>query len=234
MQELDDLAFRPLLDYLANSKQPQTQVLGLANRRGFAPDLSKRSWTDPRLYNLVMKFALVSLPPDYTFTSVQLIRGDGKLDKQNKGRTYMVRFGSYTDGELVLKTPTDTEHNIRHRPIIFNPVETAHFFKEHKGECWTIVFYTLTTKIAPAHALSDYEAVFADGKWSIAFYRTGQPALYLSKKSGLPFISKKKEAERWSFLGGQKVVAEPEAPDDPKLSAAQNLMRRSALALNTE
>jgi hypothetical protein len=232
MQELDESAFRPLAEYLANSRQPQSQVLGLANRRGFAPDLSKRSWMDPRLYSLVMKFALVSLPPDCPFTSVQLIRGDGKLDKQNKGRTYMVRFGAYTDGELVLKTPDDTEHNIRHRPIIFNPVETGHYFKEHKGECWTLVFYTLTTKMAPAHTLSEYDGVFADGKWSIAFYRAGQPTVYLSKKSGLPFISKKKEAEKWSFMGGQKEVAEPEVPD-PRFSAAQNLMLRS-VALNTE
>lgn len=233
MQELDDMAFRPLLDYLQNSKQPQTQVLGLANRRGFAPDLSKRSWTDPRLYHLVMKFCLQSLPSDFRHTSVQLMRGDGKLDKQNKGQTYMVRFGSYTDGELVLKTPTDTEHNIRHRPIIFNPVETAHFFKEHKGECWTLVAYSLTTKTA-VRSLSDYEAVFESGKWSIVWYRPGQPALYISKKSGLPFISKKKEAERWSFLGPQKKSVPAPEPDDPRLSAAQNLMRRSAVLLDTE
>jgi hypothetical protein len=119
--------------------------------------------------------------------------------------------------------------------MIFNPIETAHFFKDHKGECWTLVAYSLTSKIPAVRSLSDYEAVCESGKWSIAWYRAGEPTLYLSKKSGLPFLSKKKEAERWSFLGAQK-KSKPEAvADDPKFSAAQNLMiRASAAAFNTE
>jgi hypothetical protein len=234
MLEIDDTAFRPLLEYLQSSKQPQNQVLGLAYRRGFAPDISKRSWTDPKLFHLVSKFwALVSDPSLTPAPSaIQIFRGEGKLDGHNKTSSWVVRFGSFTGGELVLKTPTDTEHNIRHRPIIFNPKETEHYFKEAVGDCWTIVFYTVTSKIPPERSLSDYEAVCVDGKWSIAFYRTGQPTLYLSKKSGLPFISKKKEAEKWSFMGAQKKVAE-EQKDDPRFSAAQNLMMRAS-TLNTE
>jgi len=234
MLEIDDMMFRPLLDYLQSSKQPQNQVLGLAYRRGFAPDLSKRSWTDPKLFHLVGKLAaLADIPLTPAPSAIQIFRGEGKLDGHNKGQSWVVRFGSFTEGELVLKTPTDIEHNIRHRPIIFNPTETEHYFKEAVGTCWTIVFYTVTSKIAPERSLSDYEAVCVDGKWSIAFYRTGKPTLYLSKKSGLPFLSKKKEAERWSFLGGQKKV-EDVVQDDPKFSAAQNLMMRSAVTLNTE
>lgn len=233
--EIDDLTFRPLLDYLQSSKQPQSQVLGLAYRRGFAPDISKRSWTDPKLFHLVMKFAaLVSPLSDSPWSAIQIIRGEGKLDGHNKGLSWVVRFGSFTEGELVLKTPTDTEHNIRHRPIIFNPKETEHYFKEAKGDCWTIIFYTVTSKIAPVRSLSDYEAVCESGKWSIAWYRAGEPTLYLSKKSGLPFLSKKKEAEKWSFMGAQKKVEES-VQDNPKFSAAQNLMMRaSAVSLNTE
>jgi hypothetical protein len=235
MEELDESHFRPLLDYLCSTKQPDSQILGLAHRRGFPPDISKRSWTDPRLFYLVMKFAILVSPlSDPGFSAIQIIRGEGKLDGHNKGSSWVVRFGAFTEGGLVLKTPTDTEHNIRHRPIIFNPKETEHYFKEAKGDAWTIIFYNVTSKIPAVRKLSDYEAVCESGKWSIAWYRAGEPTLYLSKKSGLPFLSKKKEAERWSFLGAQKKSKPEAAADDPKFSAAQNLMLRSAAAFNTE
>jgi len=176
----------------------------------------------------VSKFAaLANIPLTPAPSAIQIIRGDGKLDGHNKGLSWVVRFGAFTGGELVLKTPTDIEHNIRHRPIVFNPKETEHYFKEAVGDCWTIVFYTVLHKLAPERSITDYEAVFIDGKWSIAFYRPGQPTLYLSKKSGLPFLSKKKEAEKWSFLGAQKKV-EATVKDDPKFSAAQNLMMRAS------
>jgi hypothetical protein len=179
-----------------------------------------------------MKFALMYLPPDFTFTSVQVMTDIQKFDKCNKGKSYVVRLGAFTEGELVLKTPTDTEYNIRHRPIIFNPTEIAHYFKEAKGTPFTLVFYNLTTKHAPVVKLSDYEAVFEANKWSIAWHRPGLPIAYLSKKFGLPSqIAKNRELEKRIFK-----VAKPneEVKDDARFSAAQNLMMRSAATLNTQ
>ena len=234
MEELDSSAFRGLLDYLATERQPASQTLGMAFRRGEPPDLSKRSWTQPRLYHLVMKFALVCLPADFPFTSAQLFIGDRKFDSHNKGLTYIVRFGSYTGGELVLQTPNDTEHNIRHRPMIFNCTEIEHYFKESEGTPWTLVFYTLTTKHAPIRKLSDYEAVYESNKWSIALHQPGHPITYLSKKLGIPYMAKKKEEEQRAFLGPLKKVKPEPVVDDARYSAAQNLMMRSAVAFNTE
>jgi len=229
MEEVDDSVYRPLLEYLNSKKQPQNMIYGLSFIRGQPPDLSKRSWTDPRMYYLIMKIALVCLPIDFTYTSAQLFKGIGKLDTHNKGKTYMVRFGSYTEGELVLKTPHDVEHNIRHRPIIFDCSETEYFFKESKGDVWTLVFYTLSTKYPPVKSLKDYEAVFESGKWSIAMYKPGEQTVYLSKKSGLGRpLTKKKQEEKTSFLGSHK-AKKPEAPvDDPRFSAVQNLMIRAS------
>ena len=233
MEEVDDSVYRPLLEYINSKKQPQSQIFGLAHIRSHPPDLSKRSWTDPKLYYLVMKIALVSLPIDFTYTSAQLIKGIGKLDPHNKGKSYVVRFGSYTDGELVLKQPHDVEHNIRHRPIIFDCSETEYYFKEARGDPWTLIFYTVSSKYPPVKTLKDYEAVFESGKWSIAMYKTGEQTVYLSKKFGLDRpLTKKKQEEKTSFLGSHK-AKKPEGPvDDPRFSTAQNLMMRSTL--NTE
>jgi len=230
MEEVDDSVYRPLLEYINSKKQPQSQILGFTHIRSHPPDLSKRSWTDPKLYHLVMKIALVCLPLDFTYTSAQLIKGICKLDNHNKGKSYIVRFGTYTDGELVLKQPTDTQYNIRHRPIIFDCSQTEYYFKEARGDPWTLVFYTVTSKHPPVKTLKDYEAVFESGKWSIAMYRTGEQTVYLSKKSGLPMLlTKKKQEEKTSFLGSVK-VKKPQGPvDDPRFTAVQNLMMRSAL-----
>jgi hypothetical protein len=233
MEEVDDSVYRPLLEYLNSKKQPQSMIFGLSFIRSHPPDISKRSWTDPRMYYLVMKIALTCLPADFTYTTAQLIKGIGKLDNHNKGKSYIVRFGAFTEGELVLKTPNDTEHNIRHRPVIFDCSETEYYFKEAKGDPWTLVFYTITSKHPPVKSLKDYEAVFESGKWSIAMYRKGQQTVYLSKKSGLPLpLTKKKQEEKTSFAGAVK-VKKPSGPvDDPRFTAVQNLMMRSAL--NTE
>jgi hypothetical protein len=171
-----------------------------------------------------MKVGLVTVG-DLPFTSAQLFSGDGKLEKRRDGNTFMVRFGSYTGGEIVID---NIEHNIRHTPkIISQTAET--FLKEAVGVCWTLAFYTLKTKIPAVRKLSDYEAVYESGKWSIAFYRAGQPTIYLSKKSGLVTLTAKKEAEQWSFAGAVK-PAKPTGPvDDVRFSAAQNLMLRSAV-----
>ena len=235
--EVDPSVFRVLLDYLNTTKNPMNQILGMAFRKGFPPDLSKRSWTNPRLHYLVMKIALVLLPPDFLFTSAQLFKDDAKLDSHNKGKTYMIRFGSYTGGELVLKTPTDTEHNILGRPMIFDCSETEHYFKEAVGTCWTLAFYNLTTKQKALTKLSDFEAVFESGKWSIAWHRPGQPITYLSKKFGLNSVTKKKEEEQRTFLGPLKKCKPEALEDDTRFSTAQNLMIRAAqlsATLNTE
>jgi hypothetical protein len=113
--------------------------------------------------------------------------------------------------------------------MIFNCSEIEHYFKESVGTCWTLVFYTLTTKHAPIRSLSDYEAVYESNKWSIALHRPGHPITYLSKKLGIPYMAQKKEEEQRAFLGPLKKV-KPEAPvDDARFTAAQNLMMRSAL-----
>jgi hypothetical protein len=132
-----------------------------------------------------------------------------------------VAFGSYTGGELVLKNPTDTEYNIRHRPILFDGSKIQHYTKEFTGRRWSIVFHTLVPppKFPMIRKLEDYEAVCKDGQWVIAWYRQGEPTVYLSKKNGLAHPLK----------GRKKVVADAaltEVAYDLRLTAAQNLMMR--------
>jgi hypothetical protein len=98
--------------------------------------------------------------------------------------------------------------------MIFDTSCTEHFFKEFEGRRWTIAFHSITSKIPMVRSLADYEAVVHDGSWVIAWYKQGEPTVYLSKKNGLPMPTNKR-----------KVKEIPEVVIlNKRFTAAQNLM----------
>ena len=209
LEELDESAFRELIDHLTRKNIPinkyrtgvgvgRSQCFGMVRKRSQAPDLSRQSWMDARLHYLLMKFARLHVP--IPFTSVQIndsYKCAAHKDKHNSGDSYIVGFGPYTGGELVLKMPDDREYNIRHRPILFNGSTVEHWTKDFVGRRWTIVFHTLVspTKFPMIKNLEQYEAVVVDGSWVIAYREPGRSVRYLSKKNGLehPLKGRKKK-----------------------------------------
>jgi hypothetical protein len=174
---------------------------------------------DPRLHYLLMKFGLVHLPPGFTFTSIQVNDSytcEAHFDKNNRGDSFIVGFGPYTGGELVLKEGVDKAYNIRHRPMLFDGSLTEHYTKEFEGKRWSLVYHTLVppAKFPMIRRLEDYEAVVKDGVWVIAWYKPGEPTVYLSKKNGLEHPLK----------GRKKVIPPRPMVEDVGLSEAQNFM----------
>lgn len=231
LPELDESAFKELKDHLSKTTIPmnryrakvgdgRSQTYGMVRKRSMAPDLARNSWMDAKLHHLLMKYALLYVP--IPFTSVQV--NDSFIcaphkDVHNLGMSYIVGFGNYLGGELVLKTPNDTDYNIRHRPLLFNGSEIEHWTRPFTGRRWTIVFFTLISppKFPMVRKLEDYEPVIVEGSWVIAWRREDGSTTYLSKKNGLPHP-----------LKGRKKKPEPELVEyDPSLTPAQNLMIRS-------
>ena len=226
LPELDERDFKDLREHLSKFNIPinryrkgvgdgRSQCFGMVRKRSMAPDLSRNSWMDPRLHYLLMRFAREHI--EIPFTSIQV--NDNypcaiHKDKHNVGDSYIVAFGDYTGGELVLG---GKEHNIRHRPILFNGSQIEHYVKEFVGRRWSIVFHTLEVpkKFPMIRKLSDYEAVYRDGEYVIAWYKDGEPTEYLSKKNGLGHP-----------LKGRKKKPLPPAPKklNPKMTDAQNLL----------
>jgi hypothetical protein len=231
LPELDASAFHQLLEHLSKKNIQmnkyrrgvgigRSQCFGMVRKRSLSPDLSRQSWIDPRLHYLLMKFALVNLPPDFTFTSIQVNDSymcEAHFDKHNRGNSYIVAFGSYTGGELVLKgADGDTDYNIRHRPMLFDGSKIEHFTREFTGKRYSLVYHTLVPpiKFPMIRQLSDYEAVVKDGVWVIAWYKPGEPTQYISKKNGLPHPLRGRKKEK------------PLKPmiEDSGLSEVQNFM----------
>jgi hypothetical protein len=231
LPELDASAFQPLLEHLSKKNIQmnkyrrgvgigRSQCFGMVRKRSLSPDLSRQSWLDPRLHYLLMKFALVNLPPDFTFTSIQVNDSymcEAHFDKHNRGNSYIVAFGSYTGGELVLKgADGDKDYNIRHRPMLFDGSKVEHYTKEFSGKRYSLVYHTLVppVKFPMVRKLEDYEAVVKDGVWVIAWYKPGEPTQYISKKNGLPHPLKGRKKEKPLLQDNS----------DARYSEAQNLM----------
>jgi len=231
LDELDDSAFAELKEHLLKHNIPinryrksvgdgRSQCFGMVRKRSMAPDLSRCSWLDPRLHYLLMKFARMYVP--ISFTSIQV--NDNLMcmphrDIHNVGDSYIVGFGDYTDGELILNLPDGKkEFNIRHRPMLFDGSMIEHSTKEFKGRRWSLVYHTLEVpkKFPMVRTLDDYDAVSKDGQYVIAFYKPGEPVEYLSKKNGLPHPLK----------GRKKKVVETveKVLKNPKLTLVQNMM----------
>lgn len=226
LPELDEREFKDLREHLSKHNIPinkyrkgvgdgRSQCFGMVRKRSMAPDLSRNSWCDPRLHYLLMLFARnhVEIP----FTSIQV--NDNypcakHRDKHNVGNSYIVAFGDYTGGELVLD---NKEYNIRHRPLLFDGSKIEHSTKDFTGRRWSLVFHTLEApaKFPMVRKLSDYEAVCRGGEYVIAWYKDGEPTEYLSKKNGLGHP-----------LKGRIKKNLPEAPKklNAKMTDAQNLI----------
>jgi len=233
LQELDASAFSALISHLTLHNIPmnkyrkgvgdgRSQCYGMVRKRSLAPDLSRNSWCDPKLHYLLMLFARQHVPIE--FTSIQVndsLKCARHRDLHNVGESYIVGFGDYQGGALVLHTPEgEKEFNIRHRPLLFDGSKIEHETRDFTGRRWTMVFHTQEEpkKFPAIYSLKNYEAVWRDGMYVIAFYRDGLSTEYLSKKNGLPHPLK----------GRKKPKPEPvEVPFDPSLTPAQNLILSS-------
>jgi hypothetical protein len=195
LTELDEYAFKDLREYLSNNKI-KSGVYGMDKK-----SISRNSWLHPRLLYLLLKYALMHVPIPFTSIKVNVSKPE-----KIKGLAYIVGFGNYTGGELVID---DQENSIWHRPLVFNGSDIKHHVKPFQGKRWSIVFYTNNPTV---QKLSDYEPVVVDGKWVLACRTT---ETYLDKDN--PPLKDRP----------QMTIIEPEPENyNTRLTPAQNLMLR--------
>jgi len=196
---LDQTVFSDLLEHLSKNKLPvnkyrqkvgvgMSQCFGMVRKRSMAPDLSRCSWNDAKLHHLLMDFSK-HLHINFSFSSIQVNANYScrpHFDVHNEGNSYIVGFGDYIGGELVLKTPAgDTSIDIKFKPLLFNGSLIEHYTKEWTGNRYTLVFHTIVSppKFPMIRSLSDYTAKSIDNnKWVIEC----RDGTILSRNNGLP------------------------------------------------
>ena len=203
MEPIPPEAFEPILAELHRRPLPQnpyrlkagagqTQAFGLVNRRCLPPDYSRQCWKRPYLYKLLLDFGQKYVP--IPFTSITLNQNYAAAphrDKGNVGDSFLVAFGSFKGGELVIhETDLSGTHDICYRPIVANFSKMLHSVRPFEGERFSLVFYTYNLRNNPAPP--EASVVWSDGRWR---FKRGDDFC-----DGLPhpiteFYRKKKAAE---------------------------------------
>lgn len=156
--------------------EARSQTYGIVSRRSLAPDLSRSSWKNPKLFKLLLEYAAkhVAVP----FTSIQVndtLKCAKHFDRGNIGLSYIIAFGDYTGGELDIE---GTLHDIKGKPLLFNGAEKLHGTEPFEGQRYSLVFHTINPKpsFRDFPQLSVYEVIADSETLKVRDKRNG--ALY--------------------------------------------------------
>lgn len=185
---LKELSRQPLQHnaYRAKAGEGRSQAFGVVGRRCLPPDYSRQNWQRPYLYKLLLDFgAKYVTVPFNAITVNQNYQAAAHYDKGNRGDSFLVGFGDYTGGELVIhEGPKAGTWDIRHKAITDNFSRCLHEVKPFSGTRISLVYYTYkTSSPLPPPSVKQDEV---SGKW--IFYR-GEEAI----TDGLPHPLKGKK-----------------------------------------
>ena len=172
---IDELKRRPLEynGYRDKAGAGLSQAFGVVNRRCLPPDYSRQNWKRSYLYHLLIDFADKYVDISYNaITLNQNYRADKHYDKHNDGNSFLVAFGSYTGGDLLIhEGDLSGAHNIWCKPIKTDFSKILHSVDHFTGDRYSLVYYTFThPQLQP---LPPASVRYEDGKW--VFYRGDEP-----------------------------------------------------------
>jgi hypothetical protein len=181
--QLAEQEFKDILGHLSKHRtKPRKQRFGLERIARKEEHISRASYRDPRLYYLLLRFARAHVPIEFTtidFWENQPI--EFKTEKCFHEESIVIGFGNFSGYEIQLKN--SAELGIPNfQPILLNSAETE-IQRDGTGTCYFLHFRKLRDC---QKRLSDFDAVVYMGEWCIAWYRNGEPTVFLNKKNGLP------------------------------------------------
>lgn len=141
----------------------RSQAFGVIRRWSYRPWLSRNCWMRPELWQILLDFAALRLPDGFTWDAVQVndnYSSQPHTDKGNRGESYIVGFGDYTGGDLIVE---GTHFDIRHRGYLFNGAERQHWTDVWQGHRYSLVFFSIEwpTKFLPGYTVTS--RLVADG-----------------------------------------------------------------------
>ena len=181
---LKELSRQPLQmnKYRKKVGDGRSQAFGVVGRRCLPPDYSRQCWRRPYLYKLLLDFGnkYVNLPWN-AITVNQNYKAGPHYDRHNVGDSFLVAFGDYKGGELIIhEGPKAGTWDIRHTAIQDNFSKCLHEVKDFEGNRVSLVYYNYKVpETSDKPSLPPPAVKQEEGKW--VFYR-GSEAI----KTGLP------------------------------------------------
>lgn len=198
---ITELKRQPLQEnkYRDRAGSGRSQAFGIVNRRCLPPDYSRQNWLRPYLYHLLLEFGkkYVQIPFN-SITVNQNYRADKHRDKNNRGESFLVGFGSYTGGDLLIhEGDLSGNHSIWCKPIVADFSKILHSVAQFTGERYSLVFYwfenSRSVPLPPASVKRDGD------KWF--FYRGEEK---ITREKGLPHPLRGKK--KVGILKEEKIV----------------------------
>ena len=151
-EPLDPAIFQPLLDAYRrhsipiyserkNSGKGQSQSIGILSRRNYGIGYSRNNLKYADILVEARKLAKI-ICPEINYSTIMLnvnYEASEHRDKNNIGPSCVVAFGEFEGGKLKI---SDTEYDIRHRPLTFEAAKNIHSVSPiSSGTRYSIVFF---------------------------------------------------------------------------------------------
>lgn len=166
---LEELEARPIPEnrYRDKAGSGRSQTFGWVNRRSLPVDWSRLCWKRPKLFHHLLEFAKQYV--DISWTSITVNQNylcQPHRDKGNSGESFLVAFGNYQGGDLVIhEGDLSGNHNICYRPIKTDFSKVLHSVAPFTGHRYSLVFYKLKATRMPTTPLPSGEVVVENGKY---------------------------------------------------------------------
>lgn len=161
LQISSDLEKHPLEINLdrKNSGIGRSQCFGLVRQRNGTYTGSRQNYKRPFLYQLLIALGNKILPPDFSYTSIQVNMNYPSLphyDKGNKGISAIIGFGDYSGGDLKIE---ETSVSIKNRLVFFDGSKYLHQTLPFEGTRYSLVFFTVnkTFESVPVFSFSFFK-----------------------------------------------------------------------------
>ena len=170
--------------YRDKSGVGRSQAFGVVNKRSLPPDYSRQNWMRPYLYKLLLDFGKKWVDISFNAITVnQNYRADKHYDRNNQGDSFLVAFGDYTGGRLLIhEGDLSGAHDICYKPIRGDFSKMLHSVEPFEGERYSLVYYRFARNgIVPELPPPSVKFDNKEGKW--VFYRGNEK---ITRKNGLP------------------------------------------------
>jgi hypothetical protein len=160
----EELQRRPVQknNYRKASGSGRSIAYGVVNRRCLPPDYSRNCWVRPYLYKLLLDFGHEYVK-DISWNAItvnQNYQAAPHYDKNNVGDSFLVGFGDYTGGYLIMhNTDVSGTYNIVNHAIIHDFGKVLHSVSSFTGTRYSLVYYNCrgVSNLPPASVRWDIE-----------------------------------------------------------------------------
>lgn len=195
---LEELRTHPLQtnEYRNKAGSGKSQAFGVVGKRSLPPDYSRQNWIRPKLYHHLLEFGRQYVDISFNAITVnQNYKADKHRDKNNRGDSFLVAFGTYTGGKLLIhEGDLSGEHDICYKPIKTDFSKILHSVEPFEGERYSLVYYWFENKksipLPPASVKQE------GGKYY--FYRGEER---ITRKNGLPHPLRGRKKDKEGLVG---------------------------------